>query len=108
MYKDDCKKKLKNPVCFLTFARLQPKDVFKIGKMPYQQCIYDWCENFHLDRQAFQGNEIKGILNHTDECIKQSWCDIADLESNTDSNANLEEDGLHQVNPAYFNFSCIT
>ena len=35
-------------------------------------------------------------------------CDVANLESNADSNANLEEDGLHQVNPAYGNFSCIT
>ena len=27
--------------------------------------------------------------------------DVADVESNADGNANLEEDGLHQVNPAY-------
>ena len=76
--------------------------------MPHQQYICDQYENFHLDRQAFQHNKIKGILNHTDECIKQSLCDVADLESNTDSNANIGEDGLHQVNPAYGNFICIT
>ena len=35
-------------------------------------------------------------------------CDVADIDSNTDSNTNLEEDGLHQVNPASGNFSCIT
>ena len=35
-------------------------------------------------------------------------CDVANVESNADSNTNLEEDGLHQVNPAYGHFSCIT
>ena len=82
--------------------------MFKIGETPDRQCICGQCKNFHFDRQAFQCNKIKGILNHTDECIKQSLCDVADLENNADSNANLEEDGLHQVNPAYGNCSCTT
>ena len=37
-----------------------------------------------------------------------SLCDVADIASNADSNVNLEEDGLHQVNPAYGHFHCIT
>ena len=70
MYKDDCEKQLKKPVYFSTFASLWPKDLYKIGEMPDWQCICDQCEKFCLDRQAFIQNKIKGILNHTDECIK--------------------------------------
>ena len=33
--------------------------------------------------------------------------DVADVESNAASNANPEEDGLHQVNPTNGHFSCI-
>ena len=56
--------------------------------------------------QAFCANKIKGIASHTDECIKESMCKVSNAESN--STENIPEDGLHQVDPNYVHFSCIT
>ena len=43
-YKEHCTNEEKDPVSFSTFARLRPKNVFKIGQTPDRQCICDQCE----------------------------------------------------------------
>ena len=100
MYQEDCKKSDKKGVSFSTFCHLHPKNIYKINQTPNRQCICDQCENFQLMRQVFQYNQIKRIPLHTDLCIKQGMCDVINDENNAD--------GLHQVDPAYGNFKCIT
>ena len=105
LYKEDCLKTSKKVVCFSTFCKLCPKNVFKISQMPDCQCICDVCENFRLLRCSFKMYKIQGIEAHTDTCIKQNLCKVSDYD---DSNARDVTDGLHQVDPAYGYFECIT
>ena len=48
LYKEDCRNESKTAVAFSTFARLRPKNVFKIEQTPDRQYICDECENFRL------------------------------------------------------------
>ena len=44
LYKEDCMKTSKKVVCFSTFCKLRPKNVFKFSQTPDHQCICDVCE----------------------------------------------------------------
>ena len=109
-YIEDCLKLGKERISFFTFCHFWPKNVYTIDKTPDRQCICDVCENFRLLQQAMKNNGIKGIPPHTNECIRQSRCDVSNA-SNSDSNADtledVQHDGLHQVDPNYGHFSCI-
>ena len=83
LYREDCTKESKVPVSFSTFARLRPKNVFKIDQTPDRRCICDDCENFRLLRRTLNHLGVKGVPGHSKECIEMSLC-----KQNDDSNAN--------------------
>ena len=104
LYKDHCRNESKHPVSFSTFARLRPKNVFKIDQTPDRQCICDDCENFRIVRRLLNRLSIKGVPSHSKECIQMSLCN-----SNADSNAdsNVVPDPYHQVDENYGRIECI-
>ena len=106
LYKDDCKKEFKVAVSFSTFARLRPRNVYKIDQTPDRQCICDECENFRMVRRTLNRLGIKGVPVHSKECIEMSLCQIND--SNADSNDNNpDSDAFHQIDPNYGRIECI-
>ena len=113
LYREDCTKESKVPVSFSTFARLRPKNVFKIDQTPDRQCICDDCENFHLLRRTLNCLGVKGVPAHSKECMEMSLCKQNDDsnakcssvtgDNNADGNVNTwtTRDAYHQIDPNY-------
>ena len=107
LYKDSCREECKQPVSFSTFARLRPKNVFKIDQTPDRQCICDECENFRMTRRILNRLGVKGVPPHSKDCIEMSMCDN-NGDNNDDSHDGVtDSDAYHQIDPNYGRIECI-
>ena len=101
LYKQHCLDNNKDLVGFSTFAKLRPKNVFKMGQTPDRQCLCEHCENFRLVRNRLIKLGVKGIPSHSSECIKLTLCHV-------DSDDCDNSDVFHQIDPSYGRIECIT
>ena len=91
LYIEDFRNESKTAVAFSTFARLRPKNVFKIEQTLDRQCVCDECENFRLLWRTLNRLGIKVVPSHSKDCIEMSLCSYNNDSNDNNADSNVTE-----------------